>query len=87
MTHATRIALAAAAMILVIICGLGVDYLLVEHVIQHSQQQWCDTITLLTTTPVPSPSDPANNPSRVAEYRLYKDFVTLKRRFNCKEPS
>lgn len=87
MTHATRIALLVAGMILVIICGLGADYLLVERAIQHSQQQWCDTITLLTATPVPSPSDPAKNPSRVVEYRLYENFVTLKTRFKCKEPS
>jgi hypothetical protein len=48
-----------------------------------NQQEWCDTLRLLTKTPVIYPSDPATNPSRVFAYELYKDFLKLKTEFGC----
>jgi hypothetical protein len=87
MSHATRVAWIAMIVILAMLGSIAGGYLLIRYQISHSQQQWCDTIKLLTGTPVPSPSDPAKNPSRVEAYRLYEDFVTLKTRFGCKESS
>lgn len=36
-----------------------------------------------TATPMPRPSDPAQNPSRMATYRLYEDFLTVRNEFGC----
>jgi|HubBroStandDraft_5_1064220.scaffolds.fasta_scaffold328144_2 hypothetical protein len=75
-----------AATGLVAVCFVVLTALTVSFVywqVASSQHKWCDTISLLTSIPVPSPSDPSSNPSRVADYRLYQDFVTLKGRLGC----
>lgn len=51
--------------------------------IAGNNRQWCDTLTLLTSKPVPRPTDPQANPSRMQTYTLYADFVTLRRHFGC----
>jgi hypothetical protein len=48
-----------------------------------NEQKWCDTLRLLTKTPVTYPSKPVTNPSRVFAYELYKDFLKLKTEFGC----
>jgi hypothetical protein len=45
--------------------------------------RWCATMALLTGTPIQPPADPAANPSRVQDYKLYENFLTLKREFKC----
>lgn len=50
---------------------------------EHSAHQWCDTLDLLTSQPVTPPADPAANPSREGQYKLYEDFVHLKAEFGC----
>lgn len=51
--------------------------------ISANNRQWCDTMNLLTSQPVPRPADPAANPSREQAYTLYTDFATLRQRFGC----
>jgi hypothetical protein len=51
--------------------------------VQLSNHRWCTTLSLLTAHPVPSPTDPAANPSRLDDYRLYRDFVDLKGQLGC----
>jgi hypothetical protein len=51
--------------------------------VSSSDRQWCDTLALLTSQPVPKPADPAANPSRMQAYTLYSDFVMLRRNFGC----
>jgi hypothetical protein len=48
-----------------------------------SDHRWCTTTNLLTISPVAPPVDPAANPSRVAIYNLYLDFLDLRKAFNC----
>lgn len=53
---------------------------------QHSHDadlRWCQVLVLLTGAREQPPADPAKNPSRVAQYKLYEDFVTLKDEFGC----
>jgi hypothetical protein len=51
--------------------------------VNGNNRQWCDTLTLLTSKPVPKPADPSANPSRMEGYTLYEDFAVLRRRFGC----
>jgi hypothetical protein len=55
-----------------------------RSLIAQSKSDWCDTLDLLTKTPVPKPADPSVNPSRVQDYLLYEDFVHIKIKFGCK---
>jgi uncharacterized protein (UPF0333 family) len=80
---AMKIALALVIMLVLLACGLVVEYVLIVHVISHSQQQWCDTLKLLTTTKTPKPLNPSVNPSREQAYNLYEDFVHLHSLFSC----
>jgi hypothetical protein len=78
-----------------VVTGL-VIYLVIEQANRTSQvasqiaaaqmaddHRWCTTVELLTTPVVGPPADPAANPSRVATYKLYLDFVALKKAFGC----
>jgi len=55
----------------------------VDRVVQRSDQDWCATLDLLTKVPVPKPTAPKQNPSRVGQYQLYLDFLSLKHRKGC----
>lgn len=83
-THAMKVALALVTVILLLIAGLVVEYAVAAHVAWHTQQQWCDTLNLLTKDKVPEPADPAANPSREQTYQLYEDFVHLRGTFGCR---
>jgi hypothetical protein len=48
-----------------------------------ADHRWCTTVELLTATPIGPPANPAQNPSRVATYKLYLDFIALKKAFGC----
>ncbi len=61
----------------------GVNLVFTAHAVNTSDRKWCTTVGLLTATPVPRPADPAANPSREASYRLYADFVQLKKDLGC----
>lgn len=51
--------------------------------VRSSQQQWCQSLLLLTKAPVPKPADPAKNPSREEAYTLYNAFSVLKKKYGC----
>lgn len=76
-------ALAASMIVMCFIAFTGITVGFVLWQVSSSQHKWCDTISLLTAVPVPSPTDPANNPSREESYRLYQDFSSLKGRLGC----
>lgn len=52
--------------------------------VSESQRYWCDALILITSTPVPAPANPAAHQAQMTEYRLYLDFVTLRKVFGCK---
>lgn len=83
LTHATKVALTVVFMVIFMIAGLGVEYLMITRVIADSNAQWCDTLSLLISRPVAKPADPRANPSRMATYLLYEDFVHLRDKFGC----
>lgn len=62
---------------------IGLSILYSAHAVNSSNRQWCDTLSLLTSQPVPKPANPAANPSRAQAYSIYTDFVTLKNHFGC----
>lgn len=86
-----------AGLTLLVVCLVGaVVYLLVAQ--QNATQQnadqiaanqassdhrWCAAFDLLTSVPVTPPPNPASNPSREGQYKLYADFVTLREQFRC----
>ena len=53
------------------------------YAIDSSQRKWCTTLDLLTSQPVPKPSDPAGNQSREQNYQFYVDLVRLRDGFEC----
>ena len=61
----------------------GASILYSANEVSSNNRQWCDTLTLLTSRPVPKPADAHANPSRMQNYTLYADFVALRRHFGC----
>lgn len=76
-----RYAYVALVALSLLLTGASIVYS--AHQTSASNRQWCDTLALLTSKPVPKPSDPAANPSRMQAYTLYADFVTLRHRLGC----
>ena len=48
-----------------------------------SDHRWCATMNLLTHEPEAPPANPASNPSREQNYKLYADFLALRQDFGC----
>ena len=71
--------------IAVILVAAGVVYTVLNGNNQEmsNNRQWCTVLNLLTAHPVPYPSDPSANPSRVETWQLYEDFSSLKHSFSC----
>jgi hypothetical protein len=82
-SHATRYALTVVLFFILVLAAVIAVILFFKGQIDQNNAQWCDTLRLLTSHPVTKPSNPAANPSRVASYQLYLDFLTLKHRFGC----
>lgn len=83
MSHATRYALTVVLFLLLVFGAVIAVVLFFKGQIDQNNSQWCDTLRLLTSHPVPKPANPSANPSRVADYQLYQDFLILKHRFGC----
>lgn len=91
---AFRYAAAVGLVFVLLALGIGANFWLTNYEVQRNNQQlaavrertehrWCATLDLLTSVPVKPPADPASNPSREGEYKLYLDFVQLKHDFGC----
>jgi hypothetical protein len=75
-----------APMVIAIMASLVLFLLTVgfsAYSVEHSQKQWCTTLSLLTAVKVQKPADPAKNPSRVEAYTLYNAFSVLKKKYGC----
>jgi len=83
MSKATRYAVAVVALFLMFAWAVAASFALSEWTVSRSQRQWCETLTLITSVPVPAPADPAANPSREGQYRLYEDFLHVRQEFGC----
>jgi hypothetical protein len=79
----TRVTISVIVVALGLIFSVGGSYALALWVQRSSNQQWCAALQLLTSQPVNPPADPSSNPSRVAQYKLYTDFLTIEKRFGC----
>lgn len=56
----------------------------IVQAIAEDDAKWCDTLDLLTRTPVPRPANPAANQAREENYLLYLDFLILRHRQGCR---
>jgi hypothetical protein len=54
-----------------------------QEIIAYEHFTWCQAMDLLTAEPVPKPSDPSANPSRVRDYQYYQTFLTIHRKLHC----
>lgn len=81
MTHGARRAVIVLFVINFLVAGACLWF--TTYQVSHSNRQWCDTLTLLTSKPVAKPANPQANPSRMQTYTLYADFVTLRKRLGC----
>ena len=82
----TRILAAGAAVLVLFLAlagGIVVNAVLAQRAIDRSNAQWCTTLDLLTSRPVPGPADPAANPSRAGAYEFYENLLTLRQHFGC----
>jgi hypothetical protein len=86
----SRTARAIVVLFLIVFCVGGLSLLLAAsaknsatHAVQANNKTWCAAMVLLTSHPVPKPSDPAANPSREQAYQLYTTFRTLRRQLGC----
>lgn len=61
----------------------GANLLFTSYQVNREAHQWCATLGLLTSHPVPRPAHPAANPSRAQAYRYYTDFLDLRHRLGC----
>lgn len=84
MSAGAKYVVAVVTVFVVLVLAVALSLALSEQAISRNDGQWCDTLSLLTSKPVPPPSDPKANPSRAADYTLYKDFVHLKAVFGCR---
>ena len=50
---------------------------------EASDHRWCTVLQLITSVPQSPPANPAANPSREANYQFYRDFLSLRRQFDC----
>ena len=74
----------AAAILVACIVGSNIgSYALGLHALHQSQQALCPIVRLALQHPVPYPKDPAANPSRVAAWQSYQDFVIVDRQYRC----
>jgi hypothetical protein len=81
MTHGARRAVIVLFVINFLLAGACLWF--ATYQVSSSNRQWCDTLSLLTSKPVPKPDDPSANPSRMQTYTPYADFVALRRHFGC----
>jgi len=68
---------------LIILVAIAVCFIFVFWQVDVSQHHWCDALNTLTQHPVPQPSNPNANPSRMEAYTLYREFVQIKGEFGC----
>jgi len=54
-----------------------------HQALADTQRKFCGVVGGFTAVPVPRPSDPAANPSRVQSYEWYERFVSLGRSLGC----
>lgn len=106
-SHAMKVALAIVTMIVLLVCGLAVEYGLlirsgkeqiataksdedaavikaVKAAVSYSNSQWCGALDIITSSPVAKPVNPAANPSRETNYKLYLAFTGVEGKFGCK---
>lgn len=58
--------------------GVLGGYFLTSYQVTQSAKHACTSLSILTAHPVPNPSDPAANPSRETNYKLYLGFLNWK---------
>lgn len=83
-SRGTRYALAVALLILLLVTAAASSLAMSDWAVSRNDRQWCDSLNILTSQPVSPPSDPAQNPSREASYKLYRDFVQIRKEFGCR---
>ena len=67
--------------VLILGAAVGLDYAKTQHAIEQSQQQWCDSLKLLTAPDTGvQVTDPKKTPNA---YRLRQDWLALEREFKC----
>lgn len=78
-----RYAIASVVIALMLVGSIFLNYTLAEKAVNASQHNWCDALELLTSKPVPQPSNPRANQSRETAFVFYENLKTLEIRFHC----
>jgi K+-transporting ATPase A subunit len=75
-----RVFIAAMLAVLILITAIVGSYV---YAVYQSERSLCPVMAIITERPVPKPADPARNPSRVQNYRLYLAFRQAERAYHC----
>lgn len=81
MTRGARYSVVALFVLTLLLSGSNL--LWTSYQVNAQAHQWCATLDLLTSHPVPRPASPKANPSRAQAYILYSDFRDLRHRLGC----
>jgi hypothetical protein len=78
-----KVGISAILIVIGVAVAVGGSYLLGLHALTQSQHALCPIVRLVTAKPIPRPTDPAKNPSRVANYEFYEDFAQVRQQYGC----
>lgn len=81
-----RAMIVSSAIVLVAILFVGAvlaDFFISQHEASQEVRQLCGIINLVADKPVPKPTDPSANPSRVDLYDFYLAFKQVQSRYGC----
>lgn len=78
-----KVAIAAGIALLCLVAAIGLAVGISTYALDQSEQALCPIVRLVLAHPVPYPKDPKANPSRLAAWQSYEDFVTIKRKYHC----
>jgi len=73
----------AIFLIVLMVVLAGAVLVRAEQIDNATRQALCPLVRLALQHPVPYPSDPKANPSRLAAWQSYQDFVIIDRRYGC----
>lgn len=78
-----RVAIAAAVALLCLVGAVAVAVGISAYALHQSEQALCPIVRLVLEHPVPYPKDPRANPSRLAAWQSYEDFLIVDRKYHC----
>ena len=81
--RAVVISAGLATVVVLVILAVVADFFISQHEASVEVHQLCGIINLVASKPVPKPSNPSSNPSRVDLYDYYIAFKQVQHKYGC----